>query len=220
MITIAQCRAARGLLDWTQQDLAEASGLSKTAINNFEKGHSDIKAESLKAIRLAFEGADVEFMPDGVRKVNETTRIIRGPTAFNEMLNDVFEALKGGGEALIIWADDHLAQISSERFSEHLARMQDLGITARVISRESAPPLPARFAETRLLEPGAAKPGMMVIYGSRVALELWNNSMIVILNSPDAARAEKARFVNLWNAAGSGGGASKHHSAAISQVSQ
>ena len=42
MITIGQCRAARGLLDWTQQDLAEACGLSKTAINNFEKGHSDI----------------------------------------------------------------------------------------------------------------------------------------------------------------------------------
>ena len=34
MITIEQCRAARGLLGWTQQDIADASGLSKTAINN------------------------------------------------------------------------------------------------------------------------------------------------------------------------------------------
>ena len=69
MVTIEQCRGARGILGWTQQDLADASGLSKTAINNFEKQHSDIKAESLRAIRLAFESANIEFIgSEGVSK--------------------------------------------------------------------------------------------------------------------------------------------------------
>ena len=79
MLTIEQCRGARGLIGWTQQDLADASGLSKTAINNFEKRHSDIKAESLKAIRMAFESMDIEFLEqNGVRRKSENARLLKG----------------------------------------------------------------------------------------------------------------------------------------------
>ena len=38
-ITARQCAAARMLLDWTQTDLAEASGASKRAISDFEAKH-------------------------------------------------------------------------------------------------------------------------------------------------------------------------------------
>jgi DNA-binding transcriptional regulator YiaG len=37
-ITPAQCRAARALLDWSQERMAAASGLSLMAIRNFESG--------------------------------------------------------------------------------------------------------------------------------------------------------------------------------------
>src|SRR5690349_2259948 len=79
MITIEQCRAARGLVDWTQQDLADKAGLSKTAINNFEKGYSDIKTESLRAIRNAFELHDVQFIEKiGVCKKCKDIVVIKG----------------------------------------------------------------------------------------------------------------------------------------------
>lgn len=69
MITIEQCRAARGLLGWTQADLAQASGLSKTAINNFEMGRGDVKQTSLEAMRHAFEREQIEFIEGcGVKK--------------------------------------------------------------------------------------------------------------------------------------------------------
>lgn len=38
MITAAQLRAARGLLDWTRSELAKASGLSAETIKNIEHG--------------------------------------------------------------------------------------------------------------------------------------------------------------------------------------
>ena len=38
MITPAQCRAARGLLKWTQEELAVRSGVGAPAIINFEGG--------------------------------------------------------------------------------------------------------------------------------------------------------------------------------------
>jgi DNA-binding XRE family transcriptional regulator len=37
-ISPGQCRAARALLDWSQEQMAEASGLSLMAIRNFESG--------------------------------------------------------------------------------------------------------------------------------------------------------------------------------------
>ena len=90
MLTIEQCRAARGMLGWTQQDLADASGLSKTAINNFEKGHSDIKTESLRAIRMAFESLDLEFIgQEGLRKKKDNIRILKGETALESLADDI-----------------------------------------------------------------------------------------------------------------------------------
>ncbi len=108
MITIEQCRAARGLLDWTQQDLSDASGLSKTAINNFEKGHSDIKNESLRAIRMAFESAEVEFLDNGVRRRSETARILKGPNAWDHLLDDIRDSVKNTPDAVFASGPDTL----------------------------------------------------------------------------------------------------------------
>ncbi len=205
MITVAQCRAARGLLDWTQQDLADASGLSKTAINNFEKSHSDIKAESLRAIRMAFESADIEFMTDGLHKRNETSRVLKGPAAFDELFNDIFETLKvSGGEILMTCTDDSVnSRISPAKISEHLIRMKNSNIALRAICYENALPQLSRLnAQCRCLGGDKANAGiMMMIYGHKVALELWNNAMIVILSSSDAAKAEALRFEHLWSRA-------------------
>lgn len=65
MITPAQIRAARAMLDWTQGDLAERAGISKTGLNNIERGSSDPKASTLTAIRGALEGAGIEFTNGG-----------------------------------------------------------------------------------------------------------------------------------------------------------
>jgi transcriptional regulator with XRE-family HTH domain len=61
-ISPAQCRAARGLLDWSQQDLADASGVGNTTICNFEGGHSSPQQAKLDALRRAFERAGVIFV--------------------------------------------------------------------------------------------------------------------------------------------------------------
>jgi len=61
MITPAQIRAARALLDWNQSELAEKAGLSLTALNNLERGRSDPKASTLNAVQKAIEAAGVAF---------------------------------------------------------------------------------------------------------------------------------------------------------------
>lgn len=60
----SQLRAARGLLDWSQPDLAEHSGVSVGTIKTFEKGRSEPKRPTLIAWRNAFAQAGVVFTYD------------------------------------------------------------------------------------------------------------------------------------------------------------
>ncbi|WP_310094594.1 MULTISPECIES: helix-turn-helix transcriptional regulator [Bosea] len=60
MITPAQCRAARALLDWSQQDLAKAAHLGLSTIRDFEKGRRVPTHNNLRGIKLALEEGGVE----------------------------------------------------------------------------------------------------------------------------------------------------------------
>ncbi|NJL07376.1 MAG: helix-turn-helix transcriptional regulator [Methylacidiphilales bacterium] len=64
MISPSQIRGARAMLGLTQASLAEAAGISTTALNNIERGAADPKASTLSAIRRALEQAGVEFIAE------------------------------------------------------------------------------------------------------------------------------------------------------------
>ncbi len=203
MMTIEQCRGARGVLGWTQQDLADASGLSKTAINNFEKGHSDIKSESLRAIRMAFESADIEFLGhDGLRKKSENIRIFRGPAALTDLLGDIADTLKSatGGEILISHVDNRLtSRISPQTLFDHIEFVKRHKIHQRILCAEGTPSVLSPQDECRWLPAEDVRTGMpMFIYASKIAFELWDQAMIVIIDSQEAKAAELKRFEYLW----------------------
>lgn len=202
MLTIEQCRGARGLLGWTQQDLADASGLSKTAINNFEKGHSDIKADSLRAIREAFEGSEIEFQEDtGLRKRSEQTRMIKGRQALSVLLDDIRSTMHNQkGDILVMNADTSLAsKITSQKLFDHIQFLKQNEIRQRVLCTRNTKNVLSPDDECRWLD--AASPDqapLMFIYGTKVAIQLWEESMIIMVDSLQAVEAETNRFENLW----------------------
>ncbi|WP_428492838.1 helix-turn-helix domain-containing protein [Rhodopila sp.] len=59
MLTPEQSRAARGWLDWTQDDLAKRANVSLSTIRDFEKGRRTPIGNNLDAIRRALEAAGV-----------------------------------------------------------------------------------------------------------------------------------------------------------------
>ncbi len=61
-MTPAQCRAARGLLDWTQVKLAEAAGLTLSTVVKFERNGRTVAAGAVQAMKRALESAGVEFI--------------------------------------------------------------------------------------------------------------------------------------------------------------
>jgi transcriptional regulator with XRE-family HTH domain len=64
MITPAQCRAARALVNWSQQQLAEAATVGNATIRNFESGNSAPQHSTLDVLRRALEAAGVIFVEE------------------------------------------------------------------------------------------------------------------------------------------------------------
>jgi predicted transcriptional regulator len=67
MLTAEQIRAARGLLDWSQPQLAEAAKLSLPTVRRMEGpiGPGRSTVANVEAIRRAFEDAGVVFLGAG-----------------------------------------------------------------------------------------------------------------------------------------------------------
>jgi len=77
MISPRQTRAARALLGWTQQDLADRAVVATNTVARFEAGAVDPRSSTLASIRRALARAGIEFLDDdshaeGVRLKNKT----------------------------------------------------------------------------------------------------------------------------------------------------
>lgn len=80
-ITPELCRAARGLLDWTGDDLAREAKVALNTVRKFEAGKTVPMPNNLSAIQAAFERAGISFIPENgegagvrLRKPDEATR--------------------------------------------------------------------------------------------------------------------------------------------------
>lgn len=65
MITPRQIRAARALLGWSQQQLADRAIVSLNAVTRLEKGKVDSRVSTINAIEKTLSKAGVEFIPAG-----------------------------------------------------------------------------------------------------------------------------------------------------------
>jgi len=58
-----QCRAARGLLNWTQEHLAHVAGVSRSTIKDFECNRHAIHRATEALLVRAFEDGGVRLIP-------------------------------------------------------------------------------------------------------------------------------------------------------------
>ena len=61
-LTAEQCRAARGLLAWSQLELAHKAQVGVVTVHQVETGSARPRRSTLTVIRRAFESAGVEFI--------------------------------------------------------------------------------------------------------------------------------------------------------------
>ena len=67
MISPRQVKAARALLGWSQQDLADRAIVSLNAITRLEGGQVDSRISTVAAVQRALTRAGVEFIAEDDR---------------------------------------------------------------------------------------------------------------------------------------------------------
>jgi hypothetical protein len=141
-LSSAQCRAAHGLLDWSQIELAVRSGLSESMVRDFEKGRRTPSQSNLDLIQRAFEDAGVEVISGnqhGVRmrkmKVGDHVRFRKGALmgatfgdAVGVILRDRPEVKMGSVERVDVLFPGHkpLLGIESALFEIFIPTVNDL----------------------------------------------------------------------------------------------
>ncbi|WP_296583059.1 helix-turn-helix transcriptional regulator [Xanthobacter sp.] len=60
----AQCRAARALIEWSRDDLAEKAGVAVRTISDFESGRREPIRATVTMIRSSLEAAGVIFVDE------------------------------------------------------------------------------------------------------------------------------------------------------------
>ncbi|MDQ0348380.1 helix-turn-helix transcriptional regulator [Ancylobacter vacuolatus] len=60
-----QCRAARGLLDWTQEHLAERAGVSRSTVRDFERHRHVLHRGTETLLVRTLQDAGVMLLPPG-----------------------------------------------------------------------------------------------------------------------------------------------------------
>lgn len=202
MITKEQCRAARSFLGLKQTELADACGLSKTAITHFESGLFTPRADNMAAIREALEDRGIEFIGQtGVQKRETVYRLLEADEMYSEVWDDIFKTLKDtGGEVCIAYVNEREpAKENLEMLKDHLARMKKYNITERLLTCEGdnffvQDPECYRWMPYNIFKSG----NLFAVYADKVATHYWEGSVTTIIQNKRIADEERKRFEYLW----------------------
>ncbi len=77
-VTPELCRAARALLNWSQQDLATRAQVARRTIADFETGNVDPHPRTLRDVAATLHAAGIDFLPpeDNVSKGGVRLRLL------------------------------------------------------------------------------------------------------------------------------------------------
>lgn len=204
MISARQTRAARALLDWPQETLAEKSGITDKTISNIEKGKTEPRGDTANALKLAFESYGVEFLPnDGTRMRDESVTVLEGDDANERLLADIFQTLRdrSGEEILICGLREPMPDDKKSLgiLKNHLAKLQEAGLTERLLIEEGDTNLIAPQKWYRWIPKEYFSATTLQLYASKIAMISWGPPQkVIIVQNPLIADSYRALFNFAW----------------------
>jgi len=206
MITTAQIRGARGILNWSQGDLSERTDISSTSIGSIENGLTQARESTLTIIQKTFEDAGIEFLPnDGIRKKTGEVKIYQGRGGFWEFYEDIYETLKlTPGEVVVNNVDERKFEkwLGKENIETHVERIKKIkGISYKILIREGDDYFIATsdFGEYRWLPDAFFSSVPFYVYGQKLAILLFDSEpTVIVLSYPSVAEAYRSQFQAFW----------------------
>lgn len=195
MNIIEKIRAGRAILDWSQDDLASQSGVSKAAITNAERGATTPDQTTVEKIERAFNKEGVFFSSNAVEKRD---LFIREFSTYLDVLEDIERTLPNGGEICVHCADDRR---SSSEVIEKMARMREAGYRFKTTICEGNTTILGDVKDYRWIpENYFANSNVNIIYG-RISVKHiveGNVGKFIAINSGANAAIDKRQFDYWW----------------------
>lgn len=204
MITTAQIRGARGILGWSQGDLAERTDISATSIGSIENGITQARTSTLEIIQRTFEDAGIEFLAsDGIRKKSVEIDIFRGKEGFIEFFDLLYQTISNWeGEICISNVDENLfLKWAGDTAYSHMARVANLTkINYKVILKNGDKNFAAsKYVEYRWAPENSFHSVPFYVFEKKLAIFVFDEQPIIILHHfPAIAEAYKSQFMALW----------------------
>ena len=220
MLTAAQLRAARGLLDWTRTELAKAANISPETVKNIEHGTFRPQETTAAAIIRAFAAHDVHFTEnEGVEIRRDEVVRYEGDEGFRRFIDDVYEAAKlpeahaGGSKPIYIGnVNDHFfTKHMGDYLAPHIERMNAIkNLKTRILIQVYPQSLTVdelkngSYREYRIYPQKLAGNVPFYVYGDKFAILIFDESkppLIVVIASSVVANAYRQEFLGVWEAA-------------------
>lgn len=211
-VTPLQVKMARAALDWSQQDLGTAAGVSAQTISNFESGDMSVRGATLKGICQTLERAGVEFTDgDGVRRRRNNVRFFEGMHAQEKFFAEIANAFRQRK-----MGQSHRDVMCAFTTPESLTRacgigrnpygwLEELGGDVAIrclVPRDTAMPSVLSPVDCRMVPVQNIGPASYIIYGDRYANVLAGPrgfTSFIVFDLPLEAAKNRAFFLSLWS---------------------
>jgi len=212
MITGRQIRAARALLEWDAEDLAEKAELSRDTIFNIENGKVQARETTTERITKIFATYDIEFIPDeGVKRKSDSITKLQGVNDFRSYMDQVYEAatqlysIDGTKPICICNLDNSLfRKYMGDYHAVHVDRLKKInGLEIRSLAVEADKKhVPgASYLKYRYLPELKAVIAPFYVFGDKFAIidfDVPDPPRILLIHSPALAHSYRNQFDIMW----------------------
>ena len=205
LLTNAQVRAARGLLNWTQLQLADACDLTKATIANIENNKHHLTSKTASKILKAFSRARVEFIGNsGVKRKEDVIRVLEGKIAFQTLINEIYDLVsKNGGIIRVSGIDERLIpQILDPEIVARMEKVPNLDFRV-LINEEDYNPLARSYAVYRAVPSKFFIPIPIYIYSNKISYITYNPIKVFTIENVNLYRSHFNQFDFMWTVAAS-----------------
>jgi len=208
IISPEQVRAARAMLDWSQDMLAKESGLSLATIHNLEKGQ--ISSRSSSEVRKIFENKGFEFHGNsGVNRRCEETKTFHGRDSIDRFYEDMLLTLKkkNGRVAAVFKTQELLTCCLGASKEAGLQRLEELSKHASIkclLTEARQSPLFIPWFQFKTFNQHQIIPWSTFIYDNKSVMVVTTNRIdftFFVIKSIESAQDGLKEFDTHWDAA-------------------
>ena len=202
-----QIAAARQLLDWSQEDLAIKSGVSKPTIIRMEKDLYSVKDELRNKVVDSVNDNGVEFIEGGIREAKRTMRKYTGSDGFQQFYDDLYQvAVSTGGDICLFngVSNQVTKWLGVNNLPIHVERMLKIKdkYNFRVVVKEGDDVFfGATYCTYRWFPETLFNDKTIYIYGTKVAFVTFmdHDVEVLVIDQQDLADCQRLFFNLAWN---------------------